>query len=128
MALIVAAAIIDEGRLLAARRDNGSYAGFWEFPGGKIEPGENDHTALARELLEELGVSGTIGAQVGGDWPLDKGNSMRVYLVRLAPGAEPACLDGHDELRWLRGNQTLSVSWIPADLPIVSAVREHLSD
>lgn len=128
MALIVAAAIIEGGRLLAARRDNGSCAGLWEFPGGKVEPGEDDHTALARELHEELGVTGTIGDQVGGAWPLANGHVMHVYLVTLAPGADPACLDGHDQLRWLRGDQTGSVSWIPADLPIVAAVREHLGD
>lgn len=128
MALIVAAAIIRDGALLAARRDSGPYAGLWEFPGGKVEPGEDDHAALARELLEELGVTGTIGARVGGDWALDHGHTMRVYLVTLDGQAEPACLDGHDALRWLRSADTGSLSWIPADLPIVAAVREHLRD
>lgn len=128
MALIVAAAIIRDNALLAARRDNGPYAGLWEFPGGKVEPGEDDHTALARELREELGVTGTIGAPVGGDWALAGGHTMRVYLMTLDEGSEPACLDGHDALCWLGAAETGSVSWIPADLPIVAAVREHLRD
>jgi 8-oxo-dGTP diphosphatase len=128
MALVVAAAIIDAaGRLLAARRDSGTYAGLWEFPGGKVEAGEDDSTALLRELAEELGVTGTVGEQVGGDWPLDRGHTMHVYLVALDPGQHPACLDGHDALRWLQRGETASVSWIPADLPIVAAVWRHLA-
>jgi len=129
MALIVAAAIIDEaGRLLAARRDRGAYAGLWEFPGGKVEPGEDDQTALLRELREELGVTGTVGQRIGAAWPLEHGHTMHVYRVTLDPGAAPACLDGHDALRWLGGSQTTSVSWIAADLPILASVQHLLTD
>ena len=126
MARVVAAAIIDDGRLLAARRCGGRYAGQWEFPGGKVESGESDHEALARELLEELAVTGTIGEQVGGGWLLPAGHVMHVYRVTLDAGLVPRCVEGCDELRWLAASQTTSVSWIPADLPIVAAVRDDL--
>lgn len=122
MARIVAAAIIDEaGRLLAARRSCGTFAGLWEFPGGKVEAGEDDETALLRELQEELGVTVSVGSQVGGDWPVLPDHTMRVYRVTLAPGNVPQCRDVHDDLRWLAPQEAYSVPWIPADLPIVAA-------
>jgi 8-oxo-dGTP diphosphatase len=124
MTRIVAAAIIADGRLLAARRDAGRYAGRWEFPGGKVESGEDDRTALLRELREELGVAATIGPQIGGAWPLADGLHMHVYAASLAPGAQPRCLDGHDALRWLARGQLDDVAWIPFDLPVVALVAE----
>lgn len=127
MALIVAGAIIAQGTLLAARRGRGRFAGLWEFPGGKVESGESDHEALARELYEELGVAGVIGAQIGAEWRLADGDSMHVYLVALHPGQEPGCLDIHDELRMLPAADAYSVPWIPADLPIVAEVIEAMS-
>jgi len=122
VALIVAAAIIRDGRLLAARRDRGTFAGLWEFPGGKVEPGESDAEALLRELVEELGCAGEVGGQIGGDWPLAGGHTMHVYRVALAAGAEPRCVDGHDQLRWACRSETASLPWIPADLPILDEV------
>jgi 8-oxo-dGTP diphosphatase len=128
VAPVVGAAIIRNGRLLAARRVGGRFAGLWEFPGGKVEPGESDHEALRRELREELGVTGTIGGQVGGAWPLDAGHTMHVYLVTLADGQEPRCLEGCDALRWVGASEAPSLSWITADLPIVAAVQGFLRD
>jgi 8-oxo-dGTP diphosphatase len=126
MAQIVAAAIIESGRLLAARRCAGRFTGLWEFPGGKIEPGEDDGSALLRELREELGVTGRIGERVGGDWPLAGGHTMRVYRFTLDPGQSPRCLEGCDALQWVGAAEAASLSWIPADLPIVAAVQRML--
>lgn len=126
MAQIVAAAIISDGMLLATRRCAGRFAGFWEFPGGKIEPGEDDRTALLRELAEELGVTGTVGDQIGGDWPLDGGHTMRVYVVTLDAGAEPRCLEGCDAIVWKGGLDAPALRWIPADRPILAAVQAIL--
>ena len=126
MAQIVAAAIIESGRLLAARRCTGTFAGQWEFPGGKLEPGEDDRAALLRELREELGVTGRVAEQVGGDWPLAHGHTMRVYIVTLDPGQEPDCLEGCDALCWVGAAEAPSLSWIPADRPIVAAVQRLL--
>ncbi|NKX56119.1 (deoxy)nucleoside triphosphate pyrophosphohydrolase [Arthrobacter mobilis] len=131
---IVGAAIVDSltrpTRLLAARRSAPEhYAGMWEFPGGKVEPGESCEEALRRELREELGVDSRLGAEVEGPlqqgWPLAAGAAMRVWLAEVAAG-EPLPLEDHDELRWvpLDAGQLGALPWIPADLPIVTAVLE----
>ncbi len=122
----MAAAIVRDGRLLAARRCAGSFAGLWEFPGGKVEPGEDDRTALLRELREELAVSAVVGEQIGADWPLADGHRMHVYRTALPADQEPRCCEGCDALRWVGASETSSLSWIPADLPIVATVRRFL--
>jgi 8-oxo-dGTP diphosphatase len=125
--IIVGAAILDRGRVLAcARADPPALAGRWEFPGGKVEEGETDAEALVRECEEELGVRVTVGTRVGGDVPLSHGGAvLRVYLAQLVNGAQPQRLE-HAELRWLAGNELESVDWLPADAPIVAALRPLL--
>src|SRR6266545_5054036 len=72
--VVVGAAILDGGRLLAAQRgEPPALAGGWELPGGKVEPGESEEDALVRECREELGVEIALGKRVGGDWPLANG-------------------------------------------------------
>ena len=120
--VIVGAAIIDGGRVLACERaEPPEAAGRWEFPGGKVEPGESDLTALVRECEEELGVLVEIGERIGGDIPLANGRAiLKVWLARLVSG-EPRPLE-HASLRWLRRNELDSVLWLPADAPIVAAL------
>ncbi|NKX49573.1 NUDIX domain-containing protein [Arthrobacter deserti] len=129
---VVGAAIVDSlarpSRLLAARRCAPEhYAGMWESPGGRGEPGESCEEALRRELLEELGVDSRLGAEVAGPsqqgWPLAAGAAMRVWLAEVAAG-EPLPLEDHDELRWvpLEAEKLGALPWIPADLAIVAAV------
>jgi 8-oxo-dGTP diphosphatase len=127
--IIVGAAIVDRGRVLAcARAEPPAMAGRWEFPGGKVEEGETDAEALARECEEELGVRVTIGTRVGGDVPMGNGRAvLRVYRARLANGDVPQRLE-HAELRWLAGPELDSVDWLPADAPIVAALRPILGD
>jgi 8-oxo-dGTP diphosphatase len=131
---IVGAAILDSldspTMLLAARRSAPEQlAGLWEFPGGKVEPGESCESGLRREIREELGVAVELGAEVAGPldqgWPLNDAAAMRVWNVRIVDG-EPRPLEDHDELRWvaLRPEELMALAWIPADLPIVSAVLE----
>jgi 8-oxo-dGTP diphosphatase len=126
--IIVGAAIVENGRVLAcARADPPEVAGRWEFPGGKVEPGETEAEALVRECVEELGVEVKVGARVGGDIPLAHGRAvLKVYLAKLVNGARPQRLE-HAELRWLGPDELYSVDWLPADAPIVAALRDCLA-
>ncbi|MEU8073544.1 MULTISPECIES: (deoxy)nucleoside triphosphate pyrophosphohydrolase [unclassified Micromonospora] len=125
--VVVGAAIIEGGRVLACERSAPpEVAGRWEFPGGKVEPGEAETDALARECVEELGVRVSVGARVGRDVRMAHGRSvLRVYAARLLHGDEPKALE-HAELRWLSAAELDSVDWLPADVPIVAALRPLL--
>jgi 8-oxo-dGTP diphosphatase len=122
---VVGAAILREGRVLAARRVvPHRLAGGWEFPGGKVEPGESDEAALARECDEELGVAVTVGARLGavaGD-----GLELVLYAATLARG-EPVALVDHDELRWLSADRLHDVDWLPIDRGLLPAVHALLT-
>jgi 8-oxo-dGTP diphosphatase len=119
--IIVGAAIIDAGRVLAcARAEPPEMAGRWEFPGGKVEPGEDEVAALVRECEEELGVRVEVGDRVGHDVVLGGGWALlRVYAARLLAGGQPRPIE-HLELRWLGVDELQSVVWLPADAPIVA--------
>ncbi len=119
--VIVAAVIITDGRVLACERSAPpEVAGRWEFPGGKVEAGETDEQALARECVEELGVRVEVGARVGPDVPLAHGRAvLRVYAARLLDGDRPQALE-HTAMRWLSADELDSVHWLPADKPIVA--------
>ncbi|MEV7324792.1 (deoxy)nucleoside triphosphate pyrophosphohydrolase [Streptomyces sp. NPDC093970] len=121
--VVVGAALLDAGRLLAARRSAPpELAGRWELPGGKVEPGESPEQALVRELREELGVTAQAVARVPGEWPLREPYVLQVWTARLHPAsAAPESLQDHDELRWLSPDELWSVDWLDQDVP---AVRE----
>jgi 8-oxo-dGTP diphosphatase len=103
-------------------------AGRWEFPGGKVEPGETDEAALARECAEELGVRVEVGARVGPDVPLAHGRAvLRVFRVTLLDGDVPRALE-HTDMRWLGAGELDSVPWLPADKPIVAELPALLVD
>jgi 8-oxo-dGTP diphosphatase len=132
---VVAAAIVDDldhpTRLLAARRSApAALAGRWEFPGGKVEPGEEHLAALHRELDEELGVTVAVGDELpgphDGGWAITSKHRMRVWFARLQDGA-PEPLEDHDELRWLTAAELDDVPWLDGDVQIVTALAEHLS-
>lgn len=134
-ALVVAAAVVDDLAaprwLLSARRAKPvTLAGRWEFPGGKVETGEDPVTALHRELEEELGVAVRLGEElVGSDpagWRLSDRYVMRLWTAQVTRG-EPAPLVEHDELRWLDAGEWLDVPWLDADVPIVEALITSLA-
>jgi 8-oxo-dGTP diphosphatase len=126
--IIVGAAIIVGGRVLAcARTGPPEVAGRWEFPGGKVEPGETETEALARECREELGVRVVVGNRVGGDVSLAHGRAtLRVYAARLVGDDQPQALE-HSGMRWLAVDELTSVPWLPADAPIVAALPPFLA-
>ena len=129
---VVAAAIVDDldqpTRLLAARRtEPPALAGGWEFPGGKVDPGESATEALHREIREELGVAIRTGPSVpapdgDGGWPLGDRYRMHVWLAVVTDG-DPQPIEDHDALQWLDRTDLYAVGWLPADLPIVQAME-----
>ncbi len=121
---MVGAALLRDGRVLASRRTGPAWlAGQWEFPGGKVEPGESDEQALVRELREELGLEAVVGDRLGDDVPVGDALVLRVYLASAV--GEPRLVD-HDAHRWLSAAELDDVPWIAVDAPLVEALRQVL--
>lgn len=122
----VAAAIIREGdRIFAAQRGYGSAKDGWEFPGGKIEPGETPEQALVREIWEELNAEIAVGeklTQVEWDYP-DFHLSMACYWCAVASGT--LTLREHASARWLALDELDAVDWLPADRAVVAEIKRQ---
>ena len=118
--LVTAAIIEQEGRVLIAKRRPGKHMGSrWEFPGGKIEPGESPEESLARELLEELGVQARIGEFLCSCSYEGDGVSLEllVYRARIISGM-PRLLE-HQEIHWVRPEDLLSYDLADSDRKVV---------
>ena len=133
--LVVAAAVVDDlttpRLLLAARRSRpAELAGRWEFPGGKVDPGETPVDGLHRELHEELGVKVELGEELAGPdeggWIITDRHVMRLWLARIV-GGEPEPLVEHDALRWLPRGEWGSVDWLDGDVRIVDALSDRVA-
>ncbi|MGI8681859.1 MAG: (deoxy)nucleoside triphosphate pyrophosphohydrolase [Mycobacteriales bacterium] len=128
--VVVGAAILDVAggtpRVLAAQRAHPSdLAGWWEFPGGKVEPGETERDALVRECREELGVEITVADRLGGDLPIgDGGAVLRVWTATVRRG-QPRPVE-HAATRWLTAEELYDVDWLAADLPLIDLLRPLL--
>lgn len=123
--VVVGAALVDHGRVLAARRCYPvELAGGWEFPGGKVEAGEDPAAALEREIGEELGCSVRVTDWLDGEVEIGPRHVLRVARCVLVAG-EPVPLE-HDAVRWLAADQLDSVAWLPADVPFLAALRVQL--
>jgi two-component system, OmpR family, sensor kinase len=124
--LVVAVALVRDGRVLAQRRAfPPETAGRWELPGGRAEPGESAAEALIRECREELAVDVVPGEQLGLDVPLPGGSALRIHIARLAqPDATPVPVE-HAALRWVDLTELAELDWLEADrvvLPDLAAL------
>jgi mutator protein MutT len=125
--VVVGAAIVRHGRLLAARRVRPPHTtGRWELPGGRIEPGESAEAACVREVREELGCEVRVVRRLAGEQPLPGGLTLRVYEAALMNG-EPAPTE-HDAVQWLAPEELDEVAWLDADAPFVAGLVERLLD
>jgi 8-oxo-dGTP diphosphatase len=125
--LVAGVAIVRDSRVLAARRTHpAEHAGRWEFPGGKVDPGETVEAAAVREIREELGCEVEIVGRLPGEQPLGRGLRLRVYEAVLRSG-EPIPHE-HDAIRWLGPEELDDVDWLAAEMPFVAALREPLLD
>ena len=122
---VVGAVIVQGGRVLCALRGGGPLAGLWEFPGGKVEPGEEPRAALRREIAEELGCQ-----IVGGELITTAVHryefatvELSTYRCRLAQG-EPIASE-HSRLAWLAPSELGTLSWAPVDIATVERLTQR---
>ena len=123
----VAAAVIRRGdRIFAVQRGYGEYKEGWEFPGGKIEPGETAREALEREIMEELDTRIEVGSLIDTieyDYPLFH-LSMDCFWCSILDG-KLTLLEAEDS-RWLTGDSLYSVDWLPADRSLIPVIESEL--
>jgi 8-oxo-dGTP diphosphatase len=123
---VVAGLITDGGKIFATQRGYGDQKGFWEFPGGKMEPGETPQQALARELKEELAIDVIVGkflCTVEHDYPAFH-LTMHCFYCSVV-GGELTLLE-HEAAKWLSMSELHSVNWLPADIEVVAALERNL--
>ena len=123
---VVAAIICKDNQIFATQRGDGDFKGGWEFPGGKVEPGETPEAALVREIREELAVEISVGellTTVEYDYP-NFHLTMHCYLCQLI-GGELRLLE-HQAARWLGKGELYSVEWLPADVGVIPLLEKVL--
>ena len=121
---VVAAIIRDGDRIFATQRGYGEFKDGWEFPGGKIEKGETPSEAIVREIREELDAEIIVGellTTVEYDYPTFH-LSMDCFWAELATGTKMKLLE-HEAAKWLSISNIDSVSWLPADIEVVKAIK-----
>ena len=123
---VVAAIIIHENKIFATQRGYGEFKDGWEFPGGKIEPGETPQEALVREIKEELDIEIEVKdflETVEYDYP-EFHLSMDCFFCVIKSGE--LVLKEHEAARWLTAETLDSVDWLPADQGLVERIREYM--
>ena len=121
---VAAAIIVKDNRIFATQRGYGEFKDGWEFPGGKLEPGESAREALAREIREELDVDIRVGKlleTVEYDYP-EFHLTMHCFICELL--SEEIVLKEHEDARWLKKEELDSVGWLPADVGVISKIFE----
>lgn len=123
---VVAALIVHDGRIFATQRGYGEWKGYWEYPGGKAEPGETPEEALVREIREELATEIEVERHVTTvEWDYPAFHlSMRCYLCSVVSGT--LTLLEHEAAAWLDRGHLRSVNWLPADEGILDQIESLL--
>lgn len=125
---VVAAIIRDGNKVFATQRGYGDYKDGWEFPGGKVEPGETAQQALVREIKEELDTDIAVEdylTTIEYDYPTFH-LSMQCFWCRIVDGTP--VLKEHETARWLDVDHIDSVEWLPADLTIIDLIKDKMVD
>ena len=127
MKQVAAAVAIRDGRILVTRRAPGEkLEGYWEFPGGKLEPGEQPQDCIVRELAEELGVSSSAGEVLTAAVYEYPGGAINLIAVSVTLHHEDLRLSVHDAFDWVQPSALLELQLAPADIPIAEElVRLH---
>ena len=128
MITVTAAVIEKDGQILAAKRGQGKHLeGFWEFPGGKLQPDETPEQCLARELAEEFGIDSKVCKFVG-ESGFDYGEKIiRLIAYQVVHLEGDFKLHDHAEIRWLSLGELDNVEWAPADIPLLEPVKKILA-
>ena len=125
---VVAAVIRDGGKIFATARGYGEFKGGWEFPGGKVEPGETPEAALRREIREELDTEIAVGEKIDTveyDYPTFH-LSMDCFWCRVEQGN--LVLKEALEAKWLTGEALDSVAWLPADRGLIETIKAQMKN
>jgi 16S rRNA (cytosine1402-N4)-methyltransferase len=126
MVPVCAAVILKSGMVLLCRRGPGRrHAGLWEFPGGRVEPGETHQAALKRELMEELGIDATVGEEAGRNVHADPWAKIELVAFFVKSYAGTPQLRDHDAFKWVESRRLLEYELSPADIPIAAALAAH---
>ena len=123
---VVAAIILDGDKIFATQRGYGDWKDWWEFPGGKMEPGETQEEALRREIREELSAEIRVDellCTVDYDYP-EFHLTMHCHLCSLL--TDTLRLNEHESAKWLSRNELSSVQWLPADIQVVEKLRAYM--
>lgn len=117
MIRVVGAVIRHRGQIFLAQRASGALAGYWEFPGGKLEPGESDRAALRRELLEELNMKVSIGQWLCSNRHTYKGKTIELHLFLATVRNFRFILTEHSAAKWVYPKDLKKYKLAPADRP-----------
>ena len=129
LVIVVAGALVDaDGRVLITRRPNGKeMAGLWEFPGGKVEKGEDPETAIVREIREELSIHIQPSTKLSSfDHPTDRGTTIRFIPIICTWIGEKLNLNEHTDARWIHESQFDDHEFASPDYPVIKDLKRYL--